>query len=401
MPSSHDPAPPPTSAGWTASLTRVAAVAGALIAVGQSASSWIDGHFHADMEREKTRRELQLADLKERSALAESYLKLILAKDTPEDGRAILYSALGQLKDHPLQPWAQQRYDDYQRSQASLRKAFEDQAAAAALGPAANMSESTASYVADIQVLNVRIAAAMENPSQRDELQRQLVEKSRALALAAAAGNIERLGKAPSTATGPAATVLAADTARRVTALTERVDAAFLKPLFPASAAANIDANAPYLRAALQEFGVADSRLVAAIVATIAVEDPSFGPLEEAAGAAAKYESRFGNTDTGDGVKYRGRGFLALTGRANYQRIGEQLGLGTRLVDSPQDINSPEVASRVLVAWVMRPEAATARARLDYSDTAAVRRLLTGGATQLPKFDAVYRQALQGLTAAR
>src|ERR1043165_4519301 len=97
-------------------LTKLAAVLGSLIAVGQAASTWIDGIYKAEAEREKTQRELKLADIKERSALAESYLQLILSKDTPNDGRGILYSALGELEGHPLQQWARQRYAQYLRN---------------------------------------------------------------------------------------------------------------------------------------------------------------------------------------------------------------------------------------------------------------------------------------------
>ena len=55
-----------------------------------------------------------------------------------------------------------------------------------------------------------------------------------------------------------------------------RIDAAFLKEFFPAPAGKNIDAGAPYLQAALQEFKVADPRVIAAIVATIAVETANY-----------------------------------------------------------------------------------------------------------------------------
>ena len=64
-------------------LTKVAAILGSLIAVGQAATTWIDGIYTAEAERKKTEREIKLADIKERSALAESYLRLILSKDTP------------------------------------------------------------------------------------------------------------------------------------------------------------------------------------------------------------------------------------------------------------------------------------------------------------------------------
>ncbi|MET0383024.1 MAG: hypothetical protein ABW032_06335 [Burkholderiaceae bacterium] len=401
------PAPPAAQPGWAGSLTRAVAVAGSLVALGQSASTWIDGHYHSEMEREKTTRELQLADLKERSALAESYLKLILAKDTPEDGRAILYSALGQLKGHPLQQWAQARFETYQQAQARLKLALDDQAAAA--GRAKDSQSGVVALKADIQTLNVRIVEAMDNPSVVNELQRQRVEKSAALALAEAQLSLTRLASAQAGVAGagqpaggqaaaaPGAVPSPAESVARIESITRRVNADLLKPLFPAGAAPGIDSNAPYLRAALQEFNISDPKLVAAIIATIAVEAPSFGAYEGSASAAQAYEGRLGNVQPGDGVKYRDRGYIGLTGRANYQRISEQLGLGTRLVDSPDDAKSPEVASRVLVAWFSERRSAFTKA-LESGDFATARKLVAGGPTQVPKFEAVYRRALQGLT---
>ncbi len=43
-----------------------------------------------------------------------------------------------------------------------------------------------------------------------------------------------------------------------------------------------------------------------------------------------------GNILKGDGYRYMGRGFVHLTGRSNYRKIGEVLGLGTSLEDYPE-----------------------------------------------------------------
>ena len=57
---------------------------------------------------------------------------------------------------------------------------------------------------------------------------------------------------------------------------------------------------------------------------------------------------RLGNTQRGDGERYCGRGYVQLTGRANYRRAGQKLGID--LETHPEFALSPEIAARILVA---------------------------------------------------
>ena len=54
-----------------------------------------------------------------------------------------------------------------------------------------------------------------------------------------------------------------------------------------------------------------------------------------------------GNTEKGDGAKYKGRGYIQLTGKYNYKRAGEALGLP--LAEKPELVEKPEVAAKVAV----------------------------------------------------
>lgn len=54
-----------------------------------------------------------------------------------------------------------------------------------------------------------------------------------------------------------------------------------------------------------------------------------------------------GNTKAGDGAKYKGRGYIQLTGKYNYKRAGEALGLD--LVENPELVEKPEIAAKVAV----------------------------------------------------
>ena len=139
-------------------------------------------------------------------------------------------------------------------------------------------------------------------------------------------------------------------------------------------------------------------KFVKSIVATAAVETPNFEACEESDAFAAHYEGRtvLGNTEPGDGVKFRGRGYLLLTGRANYRMMSERLGLGTRLVDTPDDTKSPEVASRVLVAWLADRQERLLAA-LDRNDLKTARRIVIGGLIRVQEFEAAYHKVMEKL----
>ena len=71
-------------------------------------------------------------------------------------------------------------------------------------------------------------------------------------------------------------------------------------------------------------------------------ESGGFRYMEEIASGAA-YEGRkdLGNTVAGDGKRYKGRGPIQLTGRANYRRIGRRIGLD--LEGNPFLVSDPSI----------------------------------------------------------
>ena len=60
-----------------------------------------------------------------------------------------------------------------------------------------------------------------------------------------------------------------------------------------------------------------------------------------------KKAKQLGNTKPGDGQRYMGRGFIQLTGRENYKKVGHALGLP--LEQHPEMAEKPEVAAQVSV----------------------------------------------------
>ena len=84
---------------------------------------------------------------------------------------------------------------------------------------------------------------------------------------------------------------------------------------------------------------------------------------------------RLGNTRPGDGFIFRGRGYVQITGRANYQRASEELGVD--LVAHPDDALKPEVAALILVrgcteGWF------NGKKLSDYGDYLNMRRVVNG-----------------------
>ena len=101
--------------------------------------------------------------------------------------------------------------------------------------------------------------------------------------------------------------------------------------LFKKLGASNVRASELALAANihLRTYKILDSKnRFVHFIAQLAHESGSFRYMEEIASGAA-YEGRkdLGNVLKGDGVRYKGRGPLQLTGRANYRKYGQELGI--------------------------------------------------------------------------
>lgn len=102
----------------------------------------------------------------------------------------------------------------------------------------------------------------------------------------------------------------------------------------------------PFLQKAMEEFEINTYLREASFLAQIAHESGEFRWMEELASGHA-YEGRkdLGNVRPGDGKRYKGRGVIQLTGRANYQKYGKMLNLP--LEEQPELAATPVVAFRV------------------------------------------------------
>lgn len=104
------------------------------------------------------------------------------------------------------------------------------------------------------------------------------------------------------------------------------------------------------MEAAEREFGVTTVPRARMWLAQVGHESASLVYFEELASGAA-YEGRadHGNTQPGDGVRFKGRGPIQITGRANYAQAGQALGLP--LVQDPPMAADPRYAFRVSAWW--------------------------------------------------
>jgi hypothetical protein len=92
------------------------------------------------------------------------------------------------------------------------------------------------------------------------------------------------------------------------------------------------------------------------------------------------YADRMGNGDfaSGDGSRYKGRGYIQLTGRDNYRLIGEDI--GEDLENNPDLMLDPKIAKKASVAWWKRN---VQTRQPDYTDVEAVTRIVNGGVNGL------------------
>ncbi|HZS49366.1 MAG TPA: peptidoglycan-binding protein [Bryobacterales bacterium] len=170
--------------------------------------------------------------------------------------------------------------------------------------------------------------------------------------------------------------------------------------MFPFAPAANIEANLPPVLSALVKPGLTDKSMILMALSTIRAETEAFEPVSETESACNTspggrpfdlYENRpdLGNVAPGDGARYRGRGFVQLTGRINYQQHGAAIGLGDRLTLEPELANDPEIAARLLASFLKKREARI-RGALGSGELAKARQFVNGGSNGLGRFVEAY-----------
>ena len=166
--------------------------------------------------------------------------------------------------------------------------------------------------------------------------------------------------------------------------------------MFPGVPMTNIQTNLPFVLEALTAAALGDKNMILMALATIRAETGNFTPLSEfqskfntAPGGApfGLYDHRtdLGNQGPPDGANFKGRGYIQLTGRSNYQIHGAAIGLGNQLVTNPALANQPDIAAKLLASFLKSKEAKI-RAALAQNDLRTARKLVNGGSHGLDQF---------------
>jgi putative chitinase len=166
--------------------------------------------------------------------------------------------------------------------------------------------------------------------------------------------------------------------------------------MFPHTRVENIQRNLPPVLDALVPQQLTDKKMVLMALATIRAETESFVPISEGQSQFNTspgghpfdlYDNRkdLGNQGPPDGERFRGRGFVQLTGRDNYRIHSVAIGLGTQLIENPELANGPDVAARLLASFIKSKERQIKEALLD-NNLKLARRLVNGGSNGLDRF---------------
>lgn len=136
-----------------------------------------------------------------------------------------------------------------------------------------------------------------------------------------------------------------------------------------------IGAISAIFSATLDRYAINTRLRIAHFMGQVTHECAGFRTTEAFASGAA-YEGRqdLGNTQAGDGKRYKGRGLIQLTGRANYRDIGQIFGLP--LEDNPAMAAEPVTALKIACEYWKKRNINSAA---DRDDLISATRLVNGG----------------------
>ncbi|OIP75310.1 MAG: hypothetical protein AUK48_07845 [Oscillatoriales cyanobacterium CG2_30_44_21] len=175
-----------------------------------------------------------------------------------------------------------------------------------------------------------------------------------------------------------------------------------VKKIFFDAPRGNIKKYLPKVLHYLETVGLGDREAILMALGTIRAETAGFEPISE-------FESRFntapgerpfglydfrrdlGNGAFGDGAMFKGRGFIQLTGKFNYDKFSTRIYGDDRLVKTPDLANDPDVAAKLLAEFLKDAEHPNGRkvwwrGTVTTRDFEKARRSVNGGTHGLSNF---------------
>jgi predicted chitinase len=275
-----------------------------------------------------------------------------------------------------LQQWAQEKHQEIVAELAAIEKAQEERLRAQ------NEENDKVRLVEDLKAqlegLKAEVKEWKEDPEKFEQLRNQQIIVAQQLANTLRSS----LPEPKSTDIEVSVTSSAFVSTTFTTISTDKVKKYFADQFsgtLREKAESIIDTYLPPLVVELKKCGLTDTVSVANVLAQIAGDTASFRTVEEYS-SGDEYEGRasLGNTNPGDGPRFKGRGLLQVTGRSNYTYFSQGLGYGTRLVDSPEDMLKPEIAAQAVCFYFTKVGGPSMLDALKNDDIERVTRKLTG-----------------------
>lgn len=179
----------------------------------------------------------------------------------------------------------------------------------------------------------------------------------------------------------------------------DKITVSHVRQMMPSTPRQNIDKYWPLVREALRNEGLTSKEMALMALGTIHAETAGFVPISE---GRSKYNTiiepfdlyderkDLGNSRRGDGSLYKGRGFIQLTGKTNYAQYSDRIGLGSELIQNPDRANEPNVAAKILAAFLKDRQTRIMTA-INSNDLKKARRAVNGGIHGIDRFTQTFR----------
>ncbi len=168
-----------------------------------------------------------------------------------------------------------------------------------------------------------------------------------------------------------------------------RLDKDAIRAVAPNLSVSQAAEVADVLGPAFMKYGIDTPKRAAAAVAQFAHESAGFRTTTEFA-SGADYEGRkdLGNIHPGDGKRFKGRGYIQITGRNNYAAVSDAFGVD--FLAQPVKLASPRYAALASAWWWKN---AGCNQLADKGDFVALTRRINGGTTGLANRQAYHARA--------